>query len=267
MKITIFIISFLAIIFFSSTFNEAYYGLFSNILSILFVLGGTLIATLISFPIAKLKEIWPAVRKSYMAERFDYPDKARSILHLARKYRRTGFKCLEETAQTIDHKYLKLGLNLIAANYTWQQISSTLEQEYIFDSLENNTVERIIRSMAKYAPAFGLAGTILGLMRIFPQLANPQNIGSAMSLALLTTLYGVLASNLILLPLASKLRDNAADNEIMYRFIMEALLCLHQREYAVVIEQKLCALMPRRALHAYQSCRSENPQFNLAETA
>jgi len=267
MKITAFFVCFMGIIFFSSTLNDACYGLISNILSIIFVLGGTLIATLISFPLAKLKEIWPAVKKAYIAEPFDYADKARSILHLARKYRRTGFKCLEEASQSINHKYLTIGFNMIAANCTWQQITSALEQEYIFDSLENNTVERIIRSMAKYAPAFGLAGTILGLMKIFPQLANPHNIGSAMSLALLTTLYGVLASNLLLLPLASKLRDNAVDDEIMYRFIMEALLCLHQREYAVVIEQRLCALMPRQALHAYRTCRPETSQLNLAENA
>lgn len=265
MKIVVFCICFLGIIFFSSSINEAYYGILSNLLSILFVLGGTLIATLISFPVEKLKEIWPAIKKSYAAENFDYPEKARLVLNLARKYRRSGFKCLEEAAKATDNRYLKLGLQLIAANYTWQQISSTLEQEYIFDSHESDTVQRIVRSMARYAPAFGLAGTILGLMKIFPQLSNPQNIGSAMSLALLTTLYGVLASNLVLLPLASKLRDNAADDEIMYRFIMEALLCLHQREYAVVIDQKLCALMPRQALQQYQAVRSEVPQFSLAE--
>lgn len=267
MKFIFFSVILIGIIFFSSSFYENYHGILSNILSISFVFGGTLIATLISYPIEKIKQVKAVVEKSYHTEKFDYAEKAINIIHLARDYKRLGFKSLEEASKMTYNSYLKLGFQLIADSCTWDQIKSTLDKEFLFDSLENDCAQRIIRSMAKYAPAFGLTGTIIGLMRIFPQLSNPDNIGSAISLALLTTLYGVLASNLAFLPIANKLKDDASDDEVMYRFILEGLQCIHEKEYSIVIEQKLSALMPRHELIKYQKGKTESLNLSMAENS
>lgn len=263
MKFIIFLVCFIGVIFFSSSLHENYYGILYNILSISFVLGATLIATLISFPVKKIKQISEVVKKAYDIEKFDYAETTREIIHAAREYKRLGLKSLEEASKDIHNPYLKLGFQLIADNSNWDQIKSTIGKEFIFDSLQNESSQRIIHSMAKYAPSFGLAGTIIGLMRVFPQLSNPENIGSAMSLALLTTLYGVLASNLIFLPLANKLRDNASDDEIVYRFIIEALQCIDEREYSIVIEQRLSAFMPKHQLLKYQTEKTESLHLRM----
>jgi len=266
MKIIIFFVCFIGVIFFSASFQDSCNSIVSNVVSIVFVFSGTVIATLVSYPVEKIRRVKDVLQKVYSTDVFDYAEKTRRTIQLAREYKRLGFKVLEEGARDIGNDYLKLGLQLIADNSSWDHIKATLEKEFIFDSLQNDCAERITRSMAKYAPAFGLAGTIIGLMRIFPQLSNPEHIGSSMSLALLTTLYGVLLSNLVFLPLANKLKDTSADDEIMYRFVLEALQCVRSKEYSIVIEQRLSALMPKHDLVKYKAEKPENMKLRIAES-
>jgi len=267
MKFIVFLVCFVCVILFSSSLYENYHGILYNMLSIFFVFGGTLTATFISFPVKKIRQITEAVKKAYEIEKFDYAESTRQIIHAAREYKRLGFKSLEESSKDTNNPYLKLGFLLIADSCTWDHIKTTIKKEFIFDSLQNDSSQRIVRSMAKYAPAFGLAGTIVGLMRIFPQLSNPVNIGGAMSIALLTTLYGVLASNLVFFPIANKLRDNASEDEIVYRFVIEALHCINEKEYSIVIEQRLSSVMPKYQLLKYQSDKTESLQLRMAENS
>ena len=265
MKYFIFVICFIGIIFFSSAIHESQMGITSNILSILFVFGGTLIATLISFPLHKIKRIKDVVLNAFEFQEFDYVQNTRLTMRIAREYKRLGFKSLEDAAKDTHNPYLKLGFQLIADNCDWKQIKSTVEKEMIYDGMENDSTQRILQAMAKYAPAFGLTGTIIGLMRVFPLLSNPENIGSAIALALLTTLYGVLLANIAFLPLANKLKDNSSEDEHIYRFIIEALYCVKEREYSIVIEQKLSALMPKHELTKYrkievQQAKTKSPK-------
>lgn len=265
MRGILFGVFFLGIIFFSVSMQENYQVIVSNILSFCFVIGGTLLATIISYPLDKMKNLVSIVKKAYYIQKFDYAEGTRKIIHIAREYKRLGFKTLEEAAQNLENPYLKLGLKLIADNSEWEHIKSAIQKEFVYDSLQSENGQRIIHAMAKYAPAFGLAGTIVGLMMIFPQLTNPKNIGSALSLALLTTLYGVLAANLILLPLENKLKDNAADDEIMYRFVIEALQCIQEREYSVIIEQRLTALMPKQQMARYEHEKTDGAHLKIAQ--
>lgn len=265
MKAIIFGISFLCVIFFSVSLQENFQAIISNILSICFVLGGTFLATLISFPLEKLRGVVSVVKKAYYVQKFDYAFWTREVIHIAREYKRLGFKALEDSAASCKNPYLKIGLHLIADNSSWEEIQTAVEKEFVYDSLQSENAQRIIHAMAKYAPAFGLAGTIIGLMMVFPQLTNPKHIGSAISLALLTTLYGVLSANLILLPLENKLKDNAADDEILYRFVIEALQCIQNRDYSVVIEQRLTAVMPRHQHLRYMRQKRTPTHLKIAQ--
>jgi len=265
MRYVVFLISFFAILFFSSSAKESYHGLISNCISILFVFGGTLLATLISYPLEKLKNIKDVLLRSYYMDKFNYSDSTKKVMQLARSYKRIGLKALEDSVESIHNPYLQRGIQLIADNAEWDYIKESIEKEFIFDGLQSENVQRMLHAMAKYAPAFGLAGTIIGLMMIFPQQANPQNIGNAMSLALLTTLYGVLATNLLLLPLEHKLKDSAVDDELMFRYIIESLQCIQRREHSIVIEQRLTSVMPKHELLKYRSSKDEFVELRIAE--
>ena len=267
MRFIIFIICFICIIFFSSSIHESYHVILSNIISITFVLGGTLIATLISFPVEKIKQITTVLKKAYEIEKFDYTETTAYTLQLVREYKRFGFKALENASKEVKNPYLRIGYQLIADRREWAPIQTAIEKEFIYDTTQNESAQRILKSMAKYAPSFGLAGTIIGLMKVFPQLLNPVNIGSAISIALLTTLYGVLASNLVFLPLSNKLKENTSDEEIILSFNLEALKCIYDKDYTIVIEQRLSALMPKHELLKYQTQKTEHLQLRTAENS
>jgi len=267
MRFIIFMVCFVSIIFFSSSLHESYHAIFSNIISLAFVLGGTLIATMISFPIEKIKQVSNVLKKAYEIEKFDYSETTKYTLHLVREYKKFGFKSLESASKEITNPYLRLGYQMIADRSEWKLIKTAIEKEYIYDTTQNESSQRILRSMSKYAPSFGLAGTIIGLMKVFPQLTNPVNIGSAISIALLTTLYGVLASNLIFMPLANKLKENSTDEEIVLRFNLEALRCIYDKDYTIIIEQRLAGLMPKHEYSKYQSEKSEPLQLRLSENS
>jgi len=264
MKAILFGISFLCVIFFSVSLQENFQAIISNILSIAFVFGGTFLSTLISFPLEKLRGVVAVVKKAYAVQKFDYASWTRQVIHIAREYKRLGFKAIEESAASCKNPYIKIGLHLIADNRPWEDIQHTVEKEFVYDGLQCENAQRVIHAMAKYAPAFGLAGTIIGLMMIFPQLTSPKHVGSAISLALLTTLYGVLSANLILLPLENKLKDNAADDEVLYRFVCEALQCIQNRDYSVVIEQRLTAVMPRHQNSRYMRDKKTTAHLKIA---
>jgi chemotaxis protein MotA len=265
MRLILFAICFIGALLFTTSSHATMTSLAPHVISLVFVLGGTLFATMISFPIDKVKTVFLAIRRIYSTKRFDYPGCMAAVILAARDYKRFGFKSLEMSAADASSPYLKMGMQLIADNAEWEEIASTVEKEFVFQSLENDGIQRIFRSMAKYAPSFGLAGTIIGLMRIFPQLSDPGSIGGAMSLALLTTLYGVLASNLVFLPLANKLKDTTADDEVMLRFILEALRCIRDREYSVVIEQRLAGVMPRECQISIRKASGRNTEIRAAQ--
>lgn len=267
MRFIIFIICFVCIIFFSSSLYESYHAIFSNIVSLAFVLGGTLIATMISFPLEKIKQVSSVLKKAYEIEKFNYTDTTKYTLQLVREYKKFGFKTLESASKDVANPYLRLGYQLIADRCEWKQIKTAIEKEFIYDTTQNESSQRILRSMSKYAPSFGLAGTIIGLMKVFPQLSNPVNIGSAISIALLTTLYGVLASNLIFMPLANKLKENSTDEEIVLRFNLEALRCIYDKDYTIIIEQRLAGLMPKHEFSKYQSEKPEPLQLKISENS
>jgi len=264
MRLIIFLISFLCIIFFSSTLHESYHAVLTNIISVAFVLGGTLIATLISYPVEKIKQISAILKKTYEIEKFNYITTTRNTLQLVREYKKYGFKVLESAAKQVNNPYLNLGYRLIADRCEWQQIKTAIEKEFIYDTAQNESAQRILRSMGRYAPAFGLAGTIIGLMKVLPQLLEPVNIGSAISVALLTTLYGVLTANLLFMPLANKLKENTSDEEIVLRFILETLKCVYDREYTINIEQRLSGLMPKHELIKYRAEKAAPVQLEIA---
>lgn len=265
MKGIIFGISFLCVIFLSISIQDNSQAIVSNVLSFLFVIGGTLLATLISFPLEKLRELVAVIKNAYFIQKYDYATSLREVIHIAREYKRIGFKALEDASHACKNPYLKIGLQLIADNSSWEQIQAAIEREFAYDALQNERAQRIIHAMAKYAPAFGLAGTIVGLMMIFPNLTTRAYIGNAVSLALLTTLYGVLAANLVLLPLENKLRENAADDEMLYRFIIEALQCIQDKEYSVVIEQRLSSIMPRYHNSKYEREKKTKSHLKIAQ--
>ncbi|HOT48850.1 MAG TPA: MotA/TolQ/ExbB proton channel family protein [Syntrophales bacterium] len=242
----------LAIIF-SVTFNLEVreMGLASNFFALLVVLGGTLAATLIAYPLARLSWTARLIMKSFTV-REEMTSTIEGIVRLAHIYRSRGIRPLEQEAAGLPPGLLKTGVELIAYHTSRDKIEQILLKEALCTHNRCETSYKMLYNMARLAPALGLAGTIISLIRIFGHISDPQNLIGCMAVALLSTFYGVVLANVCFVPLSNKLREYMDLNELQMDIVQEGILDLCDQEHPRAIRYKLETLsatlgVPRRA--------------------
>lgn len=241
----------LAIIF-AVTFNLEVreMGPASNLFALLVVLGGTLAATLIAYPLAKLTWTARLLVQSFTA-REEMQAAIESIVRLAHIYRSRGIRPLEQEAAKLPPGLLRTGVELIAYHTSRDKIEQTLLKEALCMHSRCETAHKMLHNMARLAPALGLAGTIISLIRIFGHISDPQNLIGQMAVALLSTFYGVVLANLCFVPLSNKLREYMDLSELQMDIVQEGVLDLYDQEHPRAIRYKLETLsatlgIPRR---------------------
>jgi chemotaxis protein MotA len=242
----------LAIIF-TVTFNLEVreMGLASNFFALLVVLGGTLAATLIAYPLAKLAWTARLIMKSFTA-REEMTSTIEGIVRLSHIYRSRGIRPLEQEAAGLPPGLLKTGVELIAYHTSRDKIEQILLKEALCTHNQCETSYKMLYNMARLAPALGLAGTIISLIRIFGHISDPQNLIGYMAIALLSTFYGVVLANVCFVPLSNKLREYMDLNELQMDIVQEGILDLYDQEHPRAIRYKLETLsatlgVPHRA--------------------
>ena len=227
-------------------------GLISNLCALLIVVGGTFAATLIAYPLKKLAWTTRLLKKSFTC-REEMNLTIESIVKLAQVYRNKGVRPLEQEANNLPPGLLKTGVELIAYHYSRDKIEQILHKEALCTQNQCETSHKILYNMARLAPALGLAGTIISLIRIFGHISDPQNLIGYMAVALLSTFYGVILANICFVPLSNKLREFMDQNEFQMDLVQEGILDLFDQEHPQAIRYKLETLsatmgMPNRAL-------------------
>jgi len=175
--------------------------------SILIVIGGTCSATLVAFPI---KSVMGAIKASvsiFFQHRIDHLETVRTLLKAAEMVRKEGPLGLEKF-KTND-QFMKTAFALVADGYKTEDLRHVLIIEMEAATARQEEVVNVLEKMAELAPAWGMIGTLIGLVIMLLNLSDPQSLGPAMAVALLTTLYGALWANLILTPSAAKLEERA----------------------------------------------------------
>lgn len=211
---------------------------FFNIPGFLIVLGGTTAAILIKFP---LRICFHSVIAGFKTTFFDRSERPEEIIKLATKLslvkRKEGHLGLENIP--IKNALFRKGVQLIVDGHKPEIISKVLTLE-IHHAIERHQVgERVFRAIGDSAPAFGMLGTLVGLVQMLSQMNNPQSIGQGMAVALLTTLYGSLIANLIANPLADKLQMRYESEYNSKELIMESVLNIEKGENPRVMEEIL----------------------------
>lgn len=229
----------LAIIF-SVTFNLEVreMGLASNFFALLVVLGGTLAATLIAYPLARLSWTARLIMKSFTV-REEMTSTIEGIVRLAHIYRRRGIRPLEQEAAGLPPGLLKTGVELIAYHTSRDKIEQILLKEALCTHNRCETSYKMLYNMARLAPALGLAGTIISLIRIFGHISDPQNLVGYMAVALLSTFYGVILANVCFVPLSNKLREFMDQSELQLEIVREGIMDLFDHEHPRATRYKL----------------------------
>lgn len=217
--------------------------IFLNLPGLMIVLGGTLAATLIKFPLSHcFKALHVAAHA--LREEVDHPlDLIRTANRLAYVVRnKNGLLGLED--EPIDNAFFHKGVQLAMDGHPPDFVRNVLQQD-LQQSLERHDIgQKIFRAVGESAPAFGMIGTLIGLVQMLTNLENPSSIGPAMAIALLTTLYGALIANLIALPIADKLELRARQEQINKQLIIDSMHSIQQGQNPRIMDDILEAYLP-----------------------
>jgi len=216
-------------------------GLASNLTALMIVLGGTLAATLIAYPWKKIIWALRLLRKSFQAQD-EIEWTIKKIANLARAYRQGGIRILEQQGEELSPGLLKTSIELMAFQCPRERIEQIVQKEAQLTYVQYETAYKILYSMARLAPALGLTGTIVVLIRVFVHITDPKSLVEYMAVALLNTFYGVVLANLCFVPLSNKLREFMDYEETRLELIQEGILDLYDGENPRAIQAKLEAL-------------------------
>jgi len=216
---------------------------FVNIQGLLIVIGGTFAATSIAFPTDELKHIVSVSRRVFNDPGNEMAKLADFMMEATKVMKRDGRLALERLAEDAPTAPLQKGLTLIADGTDSATIRQILQTERKTMEEHHRAGQKIFNEMGKYSPAFGMVGTLIGLVQMLSGLNDPATIGPAMAVALLTTFYGAVAANLFFLPMVTKL-DRRIQIEVgQIQLVLVGLDSMNRGETAMILQEKLNAFL------------------------
>lgn len=225
----------------TSAGNLSWFWSFS---SILIVFGGTISATFIAYPLNKVLSTFKIVRKAFSKSDLNPGEIINEIINLANIARREGLLALEEAVEDINDDFLQKGVMLIVDGTDPELVKNILETELSFLEERHSEGKGLFDIMATLSPAFGMIGTLIGLVIMLQQLEDPSTIGPAMGVALITTFYGSVLANLFFIPISKKLKIKSREEVLLKEIMIEGLLSIQAGENPRIIEEKLKAFLP-----------------------
>ena len=223
---------------------------FIHIPSMLITVGGTFAATLINFPLPEIMRISKAAIKVLKSPTFDPSIPIPLIISYAEKARQSGLLSLEDEMESIEDPFLSLGTRLIIDGTDPEEVRDVMETEMEYLEVRHKRGQQLFLAMAKYAPGFGMIGTLIGLISMLKAMDDPASIGPSMAVALITTFYGALMANLVFMPIAGKLRTRTEDESLMNRIILEGIIMIQAQTNPRYIGQKLISHIPPKLREA-----------------
>ena len=216
---------------------------FINPQALMITLGGTMAATLINYPIHQVLGMFKVVKKAFVPHGPTAADTIRTLVKFAQKARREGLLALEDDCNQLDEPFLMKGIQLVVDGTEASLVRSILETELSFLEERHRGGAGMFDSMGALSPAFGMIGTLIGLIQMLGNLENPESIGPGMAVALVTTLYGTLLANLFFLPIAGKLKVRSADEILLKEVMVEGILSIQAGDNPRIVEEKLKAFL------------------------
>ncbi len=219
-----------------------------DIPSIAVVFGGSVAAVLICFPMNKFLGIIMVMKNCF----FNTPENVSRIIEqlvsLAEVARREGLLALESKLDEVDHPFVQMGIQLAIDGSPPEVIEDLLRTEISALSTRHMEGIAVIDQMGRFAPAFGMIGTLIGLILMLGSLGeNPEGVGEGMAVALITTLYGAIIANAVFLPFAEKLRTLNKQELMAKEIILRGILSIQSGENPRIIDQKLQTFLPPKS--------------------
>ncbi len=226
----------LAAIFLGGSLNS-----YVSLPAVLIVIGGTAAATFIRFPFSDLVNSMNIAAKAFFVKTPPPESIIDEIITLSHIARKEGILRLEKVV--VNDQFLKRAVMYCVDGYESALISQVLDKEIEFTLERHGIGQGIFIAIGEAAPAFGLIGTLIGLVSLLSNMKEPSMIGPAMSVALLTTLYGAVIANLIALPIADKLKLRSQEEELNKRLVVEGVLGIQKGLNPRILEEFLTTFL------------------------
>ena len=226
-------------------------GLFVNIPSMMIVVGGTMGATLINYPLGDILKVFRVVKNAFFPRNYTAQELIANFVTLSNQARKEGILALEPVVKELEDDFLQKGLQLSVDGLEPQAIEAILETEVDHIQDRHRLGADIFSTMGIFAPALGMIGTLIGLVQMLQSMDDPSTIGPSMAVALLTTFYGALLANIVCIPISGKLKKRSSEEVLAKELMIEGVLSIAKGENPRILEQKLNAfLAPPQRQHS-----------------
>jgi len=217
--------------------------------AVIIIFGGSIAATMIRFPLSAILHGLPlgakfAFTMSRLSAR-DLVDELARIAEIARKQGPVGLEKVET-----DEPFLAKGIRYVADGYDLEFIRDNLERDRDNFLMHLDEGGKIYRAIGDCAPAFGMIGTLIGMVQMFANMTDPSKLGPFMAGALLATFYGAALANLFCLPIADKLHLKLVDEEINRTLMIDGILMIREAKSPTLVREMLLAYLPEKYRHS-----------------
>ncbi len=212
---------------------------FFDVMSILIVIGGGLASTLISYKLGEVTKIIGVVKNAFVGKEVAPEVLITQLVELGQKARREGLLSLEVDIEQMEDEYIKQSLQLVVDGVEPETIREFMDLELYNMKSRHAKGQSLFKTMGSLFPAWGMIGTLIGLILLLKSLDDPSKIGPAMAVALITTFYGSVLANFVCIPIANKLKMKSEEEIKLKEMLTEGILSIHAGENPKIMEHKL----------------------------
>jgi chemotaxis protein MotA len=214
-----------------------------QITAAMIVFGGTTGAVVLSFPLEDIQGALKETKLVFLTGPADYKATIDKLMGYAQKARKEGIISLESDAKKETDALMKMGLEAVADGADPALVRDMLETFLGRLEEEKNAAAKVWESFGGYSPTIGIIGAVLGLIQVMQNLSDPSKLGSGIAVAFVATVYGVGAANLIAIPMSSKIKLKAKQQNVAKEIMIEGILAIQAGESPTLIERKLNAYL------------------------
>ena len=212
--------------------------------SMLIVIGGASAATMVAFPLARLLKLPKVMTKAVLNKQSDPIELVNQMVEFAEVARRDGILALENMTDRMEDPFIVRGIQMAVDGTDPEIIQQVMETELenLIDRHEKG--KGLLDTLGRFAPAFGMIGTLIGLVAMLSNMDDPSKIGAGMAAALLTTLYGAMLANMVILPMADKLAMRSGEEVLNKTIIIQGVMAIQSGDNPRNVHSRLLTFIP-----------------------
>lgn len=226
---------------------------FVDVPSIVITFFGSMAAVVISYPLDSMAKVPSVIKELMIAPADNRLEIVQLFVEISKKSRMNGILSIEDNINELENVVMQKGLQLVVDGKDGEIVKAQMELEMDLTEERFEIAPSILNKWGEFAPAFGMIGTLIGLIIMLGELNDPSTIGAGMATALITTFYGTILANLVFIPLAENLSHLATDKLVTYEIIYEGVIAIQEGQTPRDIEEKLLTYLSAQELSAMET--------------